>query len=120
MVKGGVDGMMEKKEINIAIGTNIKQAREQRGMTQERLSEMMGIGVKSLSAIERGVVGISLTQLKNVCTILGVSSDRLIFGPSQNGNVNDLTKRLERLTPAQYAIADAILAKLIEAFQLNV
>ena len=111
--------MMEKKEINIAIGSNIKQAREQRGMTQEKLSETMGIGVKSLSAIERGVVGISLSQLKNVCMILGVSSDRLIFGPAHNENSDDLIKRLERLTPAQYAIADAILAKLIEAFQMN-
>ena len=111
--------MMEKKEINIAIGSNIKQAREQRSMTQEKLSEAMGIGVKSLSAIERGVVGISLSQLKNVCMILGVSSDRLIFGPAQNENSDDLIKRLERLTPAQYAIADAILAKLTEAFQMN-
>ena len=118
MVKGGVDDMMEKKEINIAIGTNIKQAREQRGMTQERLSEMMGIGVKSLSAIERGVVGISLTQLKNVCEMLGESSDALIFGNSSNVDARDMTRRLERLTPEQYHIADSIMTKLLEAFRL--
>lgn len=111
--------MAQKKEINITIGSNIKNVREQRGMTQERLSEMMGIGVKSLSAIERGVVGISLTQMKNVCTILGVSSDRLVFGSPQNGNARDLANRLEQLSPAQFAIAEDIMTRVIEAFRLK-
>lgn len=111
--------MQQRKEINVIIGSNIKQVREQSGYTQERLSEMMGIGVKSLSAIERGVVGISLTQLKNLCEILGVSSDTLIFGDTDQRDNGDLVRRLEQLTPEQYNIAKDILRKLIEAFQLN-
>ena len=88
-------------------------------MTQEQLSEMMGIGVKSLSAIERGVVGISLAQLKNVCEMLGESSDALIFGNGNNVDTRDLARRLERLTPEQYHIADGIMTKLLEAFRLK-
>ena len=80
---------------------------------------MMGIGVKSLSAIERGAVGISLTQLKNVCEIMGVSSDTLLFGAADQRDLRDMTRRLERLNPKQYDIADSILTKLIEAFHLN-
>lgn len=111
--------MQQKKEINVIIGANIKQMRERHGLTQERLSEMMGIGVKSLSAIERGVVGISLTQLKNVCELLGESSDTLIFGDMETADAKGLIKRLERLTPAQYDIADGIMTKLMEAFRLD-
>lgn len=111
--------MQKKKEINVTIGANIKQIREKHGLTQEQLSEMMGIGVKSLSAIERGVVGISLTQLKNVCEMLGESSDALIFGNGDNVDARDLTRRLERLTPEQYHIADGIMTKLLEAFRLK-
>ena len=111
--------MRQKKEINVIIGANIKQIREKHGLTQEQLSEMMGIGVKSLSAIERGVVGISLTQLKNVCEMLGESSDALIFGNSSNVDARDMTRRLERLTPEQYHIADSIMTKLLEAFRLK-
>lgn len=111
--------MRQKKEINVIIGANIKQIREKHRLTQEQLSEMMGIGVKSLSAIERGVVGISLTQLKNVCEMLGESSDALIFGNSDNVDARDMTQRLERLTPEQYHIADSIMTKLLEAFRLK-
>ena len=49
--------MDSKKDINISIGGNIKKAREKAGLTQERLSELIGIGPKSLSAVERGTVG---------------------------------------------------------------
>lgn len=50
----------EKKDLNVLIGTNIRQGAGGRGLTQEKFSEMIGIGPKSLSAIERGTVGISL------------------------------------------------------------
>ena len=111
--------MQQKKEINVIVGANIKQARENRGLTQERLSEMMGIGVKSLSAIERGVVGISLTQMKKVCELLDISSDTLLFGAAEQRDLSDITRRLQRLTPAQYDIAESILTKLIEAYRLK-
>ena len=55
--------MATKKEINILVGINIKREREKAGLTQDQFSEMLGIGSKSLSAVERGVVGISLTTL---------------------------------------------------------
>lgn len=35
--------MPEKKDLNVLIGTNIRQAREAAGYTQERFSEMIGI-----------------------------------------------------------------------------
>ena len=54
--------MPEKKDLNVLIGTNIRQAREAAGYTQEKFSEMIGIGPKSLSAIARGTVGISLAH----------------------------------------------------------
>lgn len=56
--------MQERKEINIEIGQRIKEAREKAGLTQERFSELIGLGPKSVSALERGTVGISLTTLK--------------------------------------------------------
>ena len=111
--------MQQKKEINVIVGANIKRVRESRGLTQEQLSEMMGMGVKSLSAVERGTVGISLTQLKNVCELMGVSSDTLLFGTANQRDLKDMTRRLERLSVEQYDIADSILTKLMQAFHLK-
>lgn len=56
--------MQDKKQINIEIGARIKDEREKAGLTQEKFSELIGLGPKSVSAFERGTVGISFTTLK--------------------------------------------------------
>ena len=61
--------MNEKKPINLEIGQNVKQIRENAGLTQERLAELIGLGVKHLSAIECGAVGVSLATLKQLCVL---------------------------------------------------
>lgn len=118
MLRGGVM-MNQKKDINISVGQNIKHAREKAGLTQEQLSELIGIGPKSLSAVERGTVGVSLTTLQKICDTLSVSSDMLIFGEGSQNDVIGLVTRLERLSPRQYEIARDMLLKLLEAFALN-
>ena len=57
--------MKEKKTINLEIGQNVKHIRENAGLTQERLAELIGLGVKHLSAIECGAVGVSLARVCN-------------------------------------------------------
>lgn len=113
--------MQEKKEINIEIGARIKAEREKAGLTQERFSELIGLGTKSVSAFERGTVGISFVTLKKICQVLSVSSDSILFGSgceAQN-DVDELVSRLERLSPEEYAIAKDVIFKLLEAFSLG-
>lgn len=111
--------MQEKKEINIEIGARIKSGREKAGLTQDRFSELIGMGPKSVSALERGTVGISLSTLKKICKILSVSSDAILFGPTAKNDVSELTARLERLSPEQFVITQEIIYKLLEAFSLG-
>ena len=87
--------------------------------TQERFSEMIGIGTKSLSAIERGTVGVSLTLLVKICNTLCVSSNVLLFESTPRNDVQSITERLERLNPQQFDIANSVICKLFEAFTLN-
>jgi len=118
MLQGGV-GMKEKKDINMEVGARIKHERERAGLTQERFSELVGLGTKSVSAIERGTVGISLSALQKVCRVLSVSSDTLLFGETAENDVQELNARLGRLSPEQFSIAEDILNKLLEAFALG-
>lgn len=111
--------MESKKENDMLIGANIKRERERAKLTQDQLSEMIGIGTKSLSAIERGTVGVSLITLKKICQALAVSSDVLLFGDLPKNNVEALTQKLERLTDAQYEITSDVIQKLIQAFDLK-
>ena len=112
---GGVI-MTEKQKIDVLVGSNIKRERVKAGYTQETFSELIGIGTKSLSAIERGTVGVSLATLLKICKVLSISSNSLLFENTPKNDVQAITEKLERLSPEQFEIANDILCKVIEAF----
>lgn len=72
--------VQKKKEINVRIGSNIQRLREEKHFTQEVLSEIIGVTPNHLSAIERGVSGVSLELLEKLCLSLRVTSDQILFG----------------------------------------
>jgi transcriptional regulator with XRE-family HTH domain len=121
MVRGGV-GMKEKRAIDIQVGQQIKKARETAGYTQDKFAEMIGMGTKNVSAIERGMVGVSLSTIKRICKIFRISSGTLIMDESSNPDVeklNFLMERLKRLSTQQFEIVFDIIRKLFEIFALQ-
>jgi len=118
MLRGGID-MREKKEINVKIGSQIKQARESAGLTQDRFAELVALAPKNVSDIERGVVGISIGSLVRVCETLSISSDEILFGGAVGNDASVIAERLSRLTPEQFRIAVDVINKLFEAFALS-
>lgn len=111
--------MKEKKPINIEIGQRIKQSREAAGLTQEIFAEMLGLGVKHISAMECGAVGVSLNTIRTICKVLAISSDTLLLENTDKNDVSVMAARLERLSLKQFRIAEDVLNKLIEAFALE-
>ena len=111
--------MKEKKHINIEIGRRIKESREAAGLTQDRFAELIGMGPKNVSAIERGSVGISLSAMQKICQVLSIPSDDLLFDREAENDVQALASRLRRLSPEQFHIANDILNKLLEAFAIS-
>ena len=111
--------MKEKKPINIEIGQRIKQSREAAGLTQETFAEMLGLGVKHISAMECGAVGVSLNTIRTICKVLAISSDTLLLENTDKNDVSVMAARLERLSLKQFRIAEDVLNKLIEAFALE-
>lgn len=112
--------MREKKDINIGMGSRIKDAREQAKLTQERLSELVGMGPKNLSSVERGAAGLSIERLVRICEVLQVSSDKILFGvPEDHNDVQAVSDRLSKLSPAQFDVAVRMLNLLFEGFQIE-
>ncbi|MCC8122733.1 MAG: helix-turn-helix domain-containing protein [Oscillospiraceae bacterium] len=111
--------MDDKKMVNVEIGKRIKLARDNAGLTQERFSELVGMGTKSISAIERGVVGVSIPALQRICKVLSISSDYILLDNAWGNDVQAITDRLKHLSPEQFAIANDILNKLIEGFAIH-
>lgn len=117
MLLGGV--VLNTKKENIEIGKRIKIARERAGLTQERLAELINMGPKNLSSVERGVVGISITTLQKICKTLSISADQILFDSPNTHDVTLIANKLSRLSNKQYKIANDILNKLIEGFSLS-
>lgn len=81
------------------LGKHIAKARKQSGMTQEQLASRLGIGVKHLSGIERGLSGIAVGTLAALVKILNVSSDYILFG--EDADYSPIKSKLAKLQPYQ-------------------
>lgn len=118
--------MKEKKPINIEVGQYVKQCREEAGLTQEAFAELIGLGVKHVSAIECGAVGVSLPTLRRMSKVLSVPADVLLFGTPNEAELQGrtlelqrLSSKLSRLPPNKFRVVKDIVDKLIEAMAIE-
>lgn len=54
------------------IGQNIQNARKQKGLSQEEFAHRIGISVASISSIERGVNGPSISTIEKISNLLEI------------------------------------------------
>ena len=108
-----------RKNLNVLVGVNIKREREKAGFTQDQFSELLGIGSKSLSSIERGVVGVSLATLLRICDILHISANVLLYEQARKNDADGIALQLEMLSPEQFKIASDVMNNLMKAFSLD-
>lgn len=67
-----------KKEINVILGTRIKERRKVKGYTRENFAEKLSVSTRFLADVESGQVGVSISTLKNISVILDTPTDYLI------------------------------------------
>lgn len=114
MAKDGDITMRMKKDINVQVGDQIKAARERARLTQEQFAERIDVSPQFVSDLERGVVGISLATLKRTCSVLGVSSDQILFGKETEERAVLLAERCKGLSDEQFAAMVEIVRKCCE------
>lgn len=107
--------MRIKKEINIQIGEQIKNARESAKITQEQFAEAIDVSPQYISDLERGVVGASLSTIKRICTTLHISSDQLLFGTPPADRSETISQKCKCLSNEQFKILMEIVDKYVEA-----
>lgn len=81
------------------------------GLTQERITEEIGINIKTYQAIEQGTRGISIDTLCVVASYFNVSLDYLISG---NRATNEWDKLTNELTEEQNRQLFSIAANMID------
>ena len=117
IVKDGESTMRVKKEINIQIGEQIKLARERVKLTQEQFAERIDVSPQYVSDLERGVVGVSISTLKRICIVLGVSSDQILFGSETESRAAAMAEKCKSLSETQYMLLSDIVSKYVEAIE---
>jgi transcriptional regulator with XRE-family HTH domain len=60
------------------IGTTIRSARQEAGLTVRGMAERLRVSVGTISAIENGKTGVSVARLESLAQVLGISSSRLL------------------------------------------
>lgn len=63
--------------MDLSIGSKIRQLRKERGMTQERLAELVGISFQAISKWENNLALPDITLIPQLAAIFGVTTDEL-------------------------------------------
>lgn len=95
-----------------ALGQKLRQARLDKGYTQQSLSEKADIGEVYLSEIERGLKMPSMNLFIKLITALDISADYILRDGVPTGKdfvYDELTQKLDSLTPKQRKTAADIL-----------
>lgn len=106
----------EKKAINIEVGENIRLYREKAGYSRERLSELMGVSPRFIADVETGFAGVSLTTLKKICEVLGVSADRLLW--RQEPSTLGIDEQVSHLDLEYAAVIRELVQKQLEVIAI--
>ena len=70
--------MENNLDIKGLLGKRIKELRTERKLTQEKLSEMVGVSPTHLSNIETGTTRVSLNAIISIANALHITSDDLL------------------------------------------
>ena len=97
------------------VGNRIKQLREAKGWTTNRLANRCGISQSFLRSVERNEKGISVDNLSIVCDELGLSLKAFFDTPDASSPEDDiLLRRIEQLTPKQKEALAAFLDTILQ------
>ena len=84
------------------MGNRIAQRRKELHLTQEGLSELLGLSSQTISCIELGKKAVRPENLARICTQLDISADYILFGKRTAKQMDDLIVKLAQLTKEDY------------------
>lgn len=102
------------KKLNKEIGARLRAQREFLGLTREGVSDYVKISPQFLSEIERGVKGVSVEMLFNLCDGLKVSADYILMGQEEKSDISHIVKTLSMIDEKYIPLAEEMLKVFIK------
>ncbi len=97
------------------IGQRIKKVRQAKGYTQSYVAEKLNVSYQHISDIERGLNGMSIPALMDICRLLEADADYILFGTVTRADNNPFNSIINKMTPEQSMHAQAILESYAKA-----
>ena len=111
------------EEEKIRMGSYLRELRDEKNVSQEKLSEVIDCSPQYISDVERGKYSLSLKKVMLVCEKYNISSDRLIFGSPDKFSEFDsrslVMRLIEDLNSEQIGIVIENLRILRRAFGID-
>lgn len=89
---------ISKSDIDRSFGKILKEFRKKSGLTQEELSEQLGISLKYISRIENGNNGVKTQTLIKYMNILGITPNIIYSNFITNQNIKDDISLSEKIS----------------------
>lgn len=105
------------KNENKEIGRKIKEARKSKGLTQEKVAEMVDMSTGGYGKIERGEVRCTLFNLAKICKKLNLSMDYLLRDIKFEEDDDIVHKLIRDLDIISSYHAEQIIMHLIQLYE---
>lgn len=107
--------------VDAYVGCRLKQRREDLGVSQERLAELLGLSFQQVQKYERGMNRIGASRLFQLCGLLGVEPSFFFDGLSValGSGVSDVPTETETLSTASLLAAPGALELLADYARLK-
>ena len=98
---------MESKDMLKAMGERIYRRRKELNLTQEKLSEILGVSTQMISNLELGKKAIRPENLVKLCVVLNISADYILTGNSSEMRyVDNLSEKIDKLSAEEKQIIE--------------
>lgn len=72
-------GKPKMEDKHMPFSEKLSKMRNERGLTQQQMATMIGVGIAQIRRYEKGSSAPTLEVIKNIAKALGISADELIF-----------------------------------------
>ncbi len=86
----------------------LTKLRKERGLTQQKMAQLIGVGIAQMRRYEKGKSSPTLEVFKNIARSLGISADELIFDEDER---IEASKILDRKLLEQFELVSKLNAK---------
>ncbi len=103
---------VSKSNIDKIFGKLLRDYRVKSGLTQEKLSEQLGISLKYISRIENGNNGVKTQTLIKYMNILGITPNTLYKEFITNADIKDsieLSEKIDKLSEENKTLISSII-----------